>query len=34
MKTTDNNSSILAYFDFGIKNGWKVPNPTEITSIL
>lgn len=21
----------MAFFDFGIKNGWKVPNPTEIT---
>lgn len=32
MKTDNNDISILAYFDYGVKNGWKVPNPTEITS--
>ena len=34
LKVDGDEHSALAYFDYGIKNGWKVPEPTSITSTL
>lgn len=34
MKADSNAASFLVFYDFGIKNGWLVPNPTQITSNL
>ena len=33
-KNDGNEQSEIAYFDYGIKNGWKVPNPTSLTGIF
>ena len=32
LKAEGNEHSILAYFDYGINNGWKVHDPTAFTS--
>ena len=32
LKSESAETSILVYFDFGIKNGWKMPEPTSLTS--
>ena len=32
MSIESENESVLAFLDYRIKNGWKVPNPTTFTS--
>ena len=32
IKAEGNEKSHLSYFDFGVKNGWHVPNPTAMES--
>lgn len=31
LKSENNENSHLVFFDYGIKNGWRVPEPTTIT---